>query len=153
MKKILLSLCLIPVITLAQEQLATSECEKINYIVQTDVVASQGEHVPFWLVSNRHGLSSLENTNANLRVGMYREFDKKQGFTWAYGAELAGAWHYTSAFDIHQLYADLKYNCWELSVGSKERWSEGKHRTLSGGGLTFAPNARPIPQVRIGINE
>ena len=153
MKKILLFVCLIPVITLAQEQLATSECEKINYIVQTDVVASQGEHVPFWLVSNRHGLSSLENTNANLRVGMYREFDKKQGFTWAYGAELAGAWHYTSAFDIHQLYADMKYNCWELSVGSKERWSEGKHRTLSGGGLTFAPNARPIPQVRIGINE
>ena len=134
-------------------QAQKDEWGKIRYEIQTDVTVSNGKNAPFWLVSNRHGLSSLKNDNAVMSTGIYRDFDKKNGFTWAYGAEIAGAWNYTSPFYIQQLYADVKYNCWELSVGSKERWSEGKHRTLSGGGLTFAPNARPIPQVRFGINE
>lgn len=105
------------------------------------------------MVSNRHGLSSLKNNSANLSAGLFRAFDEKRKFTWAYGIELAGAYNYTAPFYVQQLYADAKYNCWELSIGSKERWSEGKHPTLSGGGLTFSPNARPIPQVRLGINE
>ena len=129
------------------------EWSKIHYEVQTHAVTSAGKHAPFWLVSNRHGLSSLEGNNANLSLGIFRAFDKHIGLTWAYGLELAGAYNHTAPFYIQQFYADLKYNCWELSFGSKERWSEGKHRTLSGGGLTFAPNARPIPQVRLGINE
>lgn len=144
---LLLPLFALPI--LAQE----NEWDKVRYEVQTDVVVSQGRHAPFWLVSNRHGLSSLENNSANLSAELYRDFDKKSGFTWSYGMELAGAWHYTAPFYVQQLYADMKYNCWELSIGSKERWSEGKNQKLSGGGLTFAPNARPIPQVRFGINE
>lgn len=134
-------------------QAQENEWEKIKYAVQTDIVASIGDNAPFWLISNRHGLSSLENYSANLSAGVFRDFDNKEGFTWAYGIELAGAWNYSSPFYIQQIYGDIKYNCWELSIGSKERYSEGKHKTLSGGGLTFSPNARPIPQVRFGINE
>ena len=144
---------LVPSVFFAQEKASQNEWTKIRYVLQTDIVASTGKYAPFWLVSNRHGLSSLENSNANLSVGVFRDFDEKKGFTWAYGAEFAGAWHYTSPFVVQQLYANVKYNCWDLCVGSKERWSEGKHSFLSGGGLTFAPNARPIPQVRFGINE
>lgn len=148
-----LLLLLLPVMVYAQEQGNTNEWSRIRYDIQTNLVASTGKYAPFWLVSNRHGLSSLENYNANLSAGLFRDFNKKQGFTWAYGIELASAYNYSAVFYIQQLYADVKYNCWELSIGSKERWSEGKHRTLSGGGLTFSPNARPIPQVRFGINE
>lgn len=144
---------LVPSVFFAQEKASQNEWTKINYVLQTDIVVSTGKYAPFWLVSNRHGLSSLENNNANLSVGIFRDFDKKKGFAWAYGAEFAGAWHYTSPFVVQQLYADVKYNCWELSIGGKERCSEDRHRTLSGGGLTFSPNARPIPQVRLGINE
>lgn len=131
----------------------TGEWSKINYEVQTLAVTSVGKHAPFWLVNNRHGLSSLENNHAQLSANLIRAFDEKRGLTWGYGLELAGTYNHTEPFYIQQLYADVKYNCWELSIGSKERWSEGKHRTLSGGGLTFAPNARPIPQVRFGVNE
>ena len=149
----LLSVFLAYIPIIAQNTTKTSEWEKMRYNIQTDIVTSTGKHAPFWIVSNRHGLSSLENHNANLSAGLFRDFDHKKGFTWSYGAELAGAYNHSAPFYIQQLYADVKYNCWELSIGSKERWSEGKHRTLSGGGLTFAPNARPIPQVRLGINE
>ena len=115
----------------AQVQTNTSEWSKIYYNIHTDIVASTGKYAPFGLVSNRHGRSSLENNSANLSMGLFRHFDRKHGFTWAYGAEIMGAWNYTSPYYIQQLYADIKYNCWELSVGSKERWSEGKHKTLS----------------------
>lgn len=132
---------------------ASDEFTKIRYDLQTSATLSSGKHAPFWLVSNRHGQSSLAHNQVYFSAGLHRDFDHKQGLTWAYGIELTSAWHHTSPLYVQQLYADLKYNCWELSIGSKERWSEGKHRTLSGGGLTFAPNARPIPQVRFGINE
>ena len=132
---------------------AGDEFHKIQYDLQTAATLSSGKHAPFWLVSNRQGQASLTHNQAYLSAGLYRDFDHTQKFTWAYGIELIGAWHHTSPYYVQQLYADLKYHCWELSIGSKERWSEGKHRTLSGGGLTFSPNARPIPQVRFGINE
>ena len=137
----------------AQDTSSASEWAKLRYTLHTDVVASTGQHTPFWLVSNRHGRSSLAQGNGQLSVGLFRDFDTSRRFTWAYGAELTAAYHHLAPRYIHQLYADLKYGCWELSLGSKERWSEGKHRTLSGGGLTFAPNARPIPQVRFGITD
>lgn len=134
-------------------QAQKSEWSKTRYDIQAEATVSKGEHAPFWLTSNKHGLSSLQNYSTKLSAGLFRDFDNKQGFTWAYGIELAGAWNHSSPFYVQQLYADVKYNCWELSIGSKERYSEGKHPTLSGGGLTFAPNARPIPQIRFGINE
>lgn len=134
-------------------QAQKSEWGKIRYEIKTEAVVSKGEHAPFWLVSNRHGLSSLENHSSNLSAALYRNFDNKRGFTWAYGVEIAGAWKHPSPFYIQQLYTDVKYNCWEISIGSKERYSEGRHHTLSGGGLTFSHNARPIPQVRFGINK
>lgn len=152
-RQILQSLLLFSLLVPDQVQASTNEWDKIGYEIQTDVVASVGKNAPFWLVGNRHGLSSLENNNANLSVALFRDFDRKKGFAWAYGTEIAGAWHYTEPFYVQQLYVDVKYNCWELSIGSKERWSEGKHPMLSGGGLTFAPNAHPIPQIRFGINE
>jgi hypothetical protein len=85
----------------------TSEWDKISYDMQTEAIASTGKHAPFWLTSNRHGLSSLRNYSANISAALYRNFDKKKGFTWAYGAEIAGAWSYSSHFYIQQLYADV----------------------------------------------
>ena len=158
LKKEWLRLCLLlvslfPIFVFSQGQAHQREWNKICYVLQADAVVSTGKYAPFWLVSNRHGLSSLENNNANLSLGFFRNFDQKKGFAWAYGAEVAGAYNHYAPFYIQQLYADVKYNCWELSIGSKERRSEGKNPKLSGGGLTFAPNSRPIPQIRFGINE
>lgn len=154
---ILILLFALPLLVHAQE--SSNELSRLRYAIQTNALASVGKNAPFWLTHNRHGLSSLERNNGNLNVGLYRDFDQRK-FAWAYGMQ--GAFFVSQEsqlvtqspqFIVQQLYGDLRYGCWELSVGSKERWSEGKHRTLSGGGLTFSPNARPIPQVRFGINE
>lgn len=124
-----------------------------SYATEAGVSFSGGEHTPFWLVSNRQGLSSIEKNNGYIRAGVFRAMEKDKHFSYAFGIDLAGAYHFSSAFVIQQLYADIKYRCLQLSVGSKERFSEFNNPLLSSGGLTFSGNARPIPQVRISIPE
>ena len=99
---------------LVYSQMLTDESEwgKIRCELHASIVASIGEYTPFWLVSNRNGVSSLEGNNANLGVGIFRSFDNKTGLTWAYGAEVIGTWNYTSPLIVQQLYADVKYHCW-----------------------------------------
>ena len=92
-------------------QAQKSEWEKIKYEIKTEAVASTGEHAPFWLVSNRHGLSSLQNYSSSLSAGLFRDFDRKKGFTWAYGIELAGTWNHPSPFYMQLLYFTSAYSC------------------------------------------
>ena len=125
----------------------------LSYRAETGVSFSGGEHTPFWLTANKQGLSSIEKNNGYLRAGVFREFENDKRFSYAFGADLAVAYNFTSTFVVQQLYADLKYRCLGLSIGSKERHSEFNNPLLSSGGLTFSGNARPIPQVRIGIPE
>ncbi|MCP9612786.1 capsule assembly Wzi family protein [Coprobacter tertius] len=121
----------------------------LNYSVETGINFSGGEYTPFWLVSNKQGLSSVIKNNGYIRAGLFRQFEKNKDFSYAMGIDLAGAYNFTSAFIVQQAYVDLKYKVLNLSIGSKERNGELKNPFLSTGGLTFSGNARPIPQVRL----
>ena len=125
----------------------------LSYQAETGVSFSGGEHTPFWLIANKQGLSSIEKNNGYLRAGVFRELENDTPFSYAFGADLAVAYNFTSTFVVQQLYVDLKYRCLGLSIGSKERYGEFNNPFLSSGGLTFSGNARPVPQVRIGIPE
>lgn len=123
----------------------------LSYQVETGISVSGGEYTPFWLTANKQGLSSVEKNSGYLRAGLFREMEKEKRFSYAFGVDLAAAYRFTSTFMIQQLYADLKYRCLGVSIGSKERTSELNDPLLSSGGVTFSGNARPIPQVRVGI--
>lgn len=125
----------------------------LNYKIETSATLSGGEHTPFWLVANKHGLSSIRKNNAYLDAGIFRDMEKDKDFSYALGLEMVGASRFTSKFFIQQAYADVRYRWLQLSIGSKERGSELKNDLLSSGGMTFSTNARPIPQVRLSIPE
>ncbi len=125
----------------------------LNYSVESSGSFSMGEQTPFWLLSNRQGLSSISKNNAYLRFGFFRPYERKKNFTYAFGLDLAETAKYTSSFIVQQAYLDLSYQALELSMGSKERWSEMDNQCLSSGGLTYSGNARPIPQARIGFPD
>lgn len=125
----------------------------LNYSLESSGSFSKAEQTPFWLLSNRQGLSSLSNTNGYLRLGLVRPFEKRKHFSYAYGLDFVTAAKYTSSLIVHQAYLDLRYQALTLSLGSKERWSEMQNKQLSSGGLTYSGNARPIPQARIGFPE
>ena len=124
----------------------------LYYKVEGEVSFSTGENTPFWLVNNREGLASIEKNNGYLRVGLFKEIEPERRFSWGAGVDLAGAYNFSSSFIIQQLYAELKYRCLGLTIGSKENINqEFNNRQLGSGNLLYSGNARPIPQIRAGI--
>ena len=128
----------------------------ITYSTESNIVWSNGDdYAPFWFTSNRYGMSSADTNNGYLRAGIFRSTKQDNNRKWkqGYALELAAAYNYSSSFIVQQAYYDLAYGPMQLSIGSKERKSALKNPLLSGGGLTFGTNARPIPEVRFELPE
>lgn len=125
--------------------------DSIRYHAEVAATLGGGDHTPFWLMNNRYGLSSATRNNGYLRAGVFHDMDTTRRFTWGAGADLAVAARFTSRFVVQQLYAEAKYRCLNLLVGSKEMPGFISNNDLATGNLTYSGNARPIPQVRAGI--
>lgn len=121
----------------------------LNSFVECGATVHEGDSTPLWQVSNQHGLASLRN-NAYMRSGVYYK-DTCRNWTLDTGLDLSIATGFTSSFVIQQAYTDLRYKWMGLFIGSKEFNSELLNQDLSSGGLVWSGNARPIPQVKIGI--
>lgn len=124
-----------------------------SYKIESDINFSSGSYTPFWLVSNRQGLSSVTTDNGYIRAGVFRPLEKGKKFSYSWGVDVASAYGFTSSFVVQQAYLELQYRGWNISIGSKERYGELKNSSLSSGALTFSGNARPVPQIRMGIPE
>lgn len=126
----------------------------VRYFAETQASFSDGKHTPFWLVNNRQGLSSIEKNSGYVRAGVFRDLDSTDHrFRWAAGIDLAGCWNYTSSFVVQQLYFEARYRSLGLLVGSKETESLICNPKLSSGDPLFSINARPVPQIKIGLPE
>lgn len=125
--------------------------DSIRYHGEIEVDVAGGKNTPFWMMNNQYGLSSRTRNNAYLRLGAFHDMDTAKRFTWGAGVDLAVAARYTSTFIVQQLYAEAKYRCLNLMIGSKEMPGFISNSDLATGNLTYSGNARPIPQVRAGI--
>ncbi len=165
----LLSLC--PAPSFAQERITVRDYVQLNAIV------ADGDNAPFWLVTNRNGVSSLDTQNGFIRYGVALDglIDKKGN--WRYSAALDFKTGYNQQYNpiLQQFYADVSYRWLTLSVGAKERLPEMRDfcsmeglngnrvaatlRSLSfdsftelgTGGLVHSANSAPIPQVRLDV--
>ncbi|MDE6333762.1 MAG: capsule assembly Wzi family protein, partial [Muribaculaceae bacterium] len=124
-----------------------------HYGIEFNTAFAKGAHNPFWLVNNRFGLSSIKKANGYMRAGFFRKDRHDKQFDYSFGADIAAAAGYTSTFIIQQLYADIRYRCINLTVGSRETDSQMVDPELSSGDLLMSRNARPIPQVRAAIDR
>lgn len=127
----------------------------IKYSTEMSGTVSDGEYAPFWLTSNKYGLSSIENNSGYIRGGIFRDIENDSLKKWkfGFGADIVIPANFTSRFVVEQLYADIQYKKVRLSIGSKERKMELKNQSLSSGGMTNGINARPIPQIRIEVPD
>ncbi len=127
----------------------------IEYDAQAVATTGTGDHSPLWLTANHQGLSSVENNNGYLRAGIFHRAETDSASHWriGYGADVAVAYNFTSKAVVQQLYADFDWRFLRLTAGAKEYPMQLKNSFLSSGSQTFGTNARPVPQVRIGIPE
>ncbi len=138
--------------TLAQQKEDLSA--ELEVAAEAQISLSDG-NTPLWLNANKYGLSSLKEVNGYLRVSALRpaSADSLRKWRWGYGADLVVAGGYTSVFVVQQAYAELGIHHGLLTVGSKELPLVLKNDSLSSGSQTLGKNARPIPQVRIALED
>lgn len=139
--------CLLPFV----EARAYEWHDSIEYKAEVGTTLSGGAHTPFWLQSNKYGFSGLERNNLWLRVGAFKHIDEAPRFSWGAGVDLGVAHRMQSTFIPQQLYAEVRYRCLDAMIGAKELSDGFLDQSLSSGSLTQGWNARPLPQVRIGI--
>ena len=150
----------------------------IRDYVQLNTVVSNGDNAPFWLVTNRNGVSSLDTQNGYVRYGVLFDGVIGDKGRWKYsaGLDLKAGYNQTSNLFVQQFYADISYKWFTFSFGQKERASEMRHfcnigglgnkaiamfpnlsldavTDLGTGGLVYSNNAAPIPQLRLEIPE
>lgn len=126
-----------------------SYAQKLESFVECSTIIHGGENTPLWQVSNQQGLSSINN-NTYFRGGAFYK-DTIRSWKIEGGVDLAVATGFTSTFVVQQAYADIRYKWIGLWAGNRELNSPLLNQCLSSGGLTWSGNARPLPQIAIGI--
>lgn len=129
--------------------------EGIHYSVEMSGTLSDGEHAPFWLTANRHGLSSVERNSAYIRGGVFRSVENDSARHWGigYGADFVIPANHTCRFFVQQLYADVRWLKGTLTVGQKQQPMQLKNNELSSGSQTLGINGRPYPEVRLALPD
>ena len=122
---------------------------------EAELTTSSGEYTPLWLQANRYGLSSLEKTNGYLRVALSRPAKADSLRQWRRGvcADVAAATGFTSKMVVQQLYGEIGWKKGLLTIGAKEQPMELRNQELSSGAQTLGINARPVPGVRIELED
>ena len=156
------ALMLLPLQMSAQYFLGDDEEEReknahIKIDIEAQASMSKGK-TPLWLNANKYGLSSLKGFNGYVRASAIHEMkpydsDEEKPFDYAYGVDLAAAYGYTSTVIIQQAYGEVRWLRGKLTVGSKNWKMELKDNELSSGSQTLGKNARPVPQVRLALDE
>ena len=130
----------------------TMLAQQLSSFVEYGTTLHTGDNTPLWQVSNQQGLTSLDN-NTYIRGGISY---KHQLGKWKFEEALdlvAAAGFSTTSFIVQQAYVDIRYKWFGFFAGSREQNSPLLNQELSSGGMTWSGNARPIPQVQIGIPE
>ena len=79
----------------------------IKDYVQLNAIAGVGENVPFWLVSNRGGLSSLDNGYIRYGVEMDGGINNNGDWNYCSGIDLKTGYNQSYNPVVYQLYADI----------------------------------------------
>ena len=126
----------------------------LKYNIEMQASASDGK-TPFWLNANRHGLSSLEETNGYIRGSLIRPLRTDSIRRWGvgFGVDVAVPYNYTSNIVVQQAFVEGRWLHGAITIGAKEFPMEMKNQTLSTGSQTLGINARPVPQVRLAMPE
>lgn len=122
--------------------------------LETTTTVSGGNYTPLWLSSNRYGLSSTHKTWNYERVALHRDIqnDAQRNWRFGWGADLAVMFGGERTINVTELFAEAAWKRLYLTVGSKKQTLEFRNDDLSMGGMSYGINARPIPQVRAGLD-
>lgn len=116
-------------------------------------ISDKNGYTPFWLISNRSGLGSVEPNFGFVRGAVHTYGTISPRWTWNAGIDLVGSWRSDRPFLIRELYGAIRYRDFQLTVGSKIENDRLVDQNLSSGDMLYSGNSLPIPQARLEMPD
>ena len=133
-------------------------------------ISSNSNFAPYYIASNVDG-TITQSKSGYARLKGYHAMDTTKRFSFGFGLDMIGGGSSKTAYDgydlaskswykhnqgpanfwIQQLDGEVKWRGMFLMIGSKQQRSALFNHSLGSGDITESGNARPIPQVRIGL--
>ena len=149
MKRIILSITLTLVVIFT----ASAKDFNLSYNAEANIICGGRDYTPFWMMNNTHGVVSDRNNSGYLRLGLFKEVAKDKKFSYSFGLEVVGAYRNEAPVYLQQAYFDAKLKNWSIFAGAREEKTMLWDEELSSGGMVHSGNARPIPQIYIGLPQ
>ena len=121
---------------------------RLDYTVETNLIAGSGDYTPFYLMNQRHGMVSFTPNNGYLRAAVEKAPDSSRVFSYGFGLDMSAAYNNDIPGYVQQAYVELRLYCLALTAGSREESSILWNSRLSSGGWVWSGNSRPVPQKR-----
>jgi hypothetical protein len=146
---------LVLVIFLLSAGITFAQSDTIRYDITLSGLAATGEYAPFWLQNRQYGKTSIQPLSTGLLVGISKDFNpQKRIFDYAFKASgLLRSDKLHTEYYFHEYYAKARLFVFDFVAGAREEQLGNQDSTLSGGGLLFSQNARPMPKLTIGIEH
>lgn len=128
--------------------------DTIRYRMEATAVTGTGQFAPFWLQTARNGEIAATAHSGNLTVGIEKEATRpNRWWDYDFAVTLSGQFAKQSRAYTNNCYAHVRLYIVDVTVGIHPLNFQHGDELLSGGGLLFSTNARPMPRVSIGIDR
>ena len=145
---LLLVIAIISLVTLPQTSVA-----QLRVVAETGIIGGTGDHTPFWLHMNRHGIHSGDGNQFYANTRFHYSGSLSDAFTLAAGAELHGRGGSEPVVFLNQGYVSLHGYGLSLKAGSFYNTSPLQNDLVGLGSLGVSTNANPVPQIRLELDD
>jgi hypothetical protein len=149
----IINACILLISTLIANGLM-AQSDSVQYQVEMKGIASTGTKSPFWIQNNQYGTVPFDPNSLTIFAKLQKEkSDSNRLFDYNFvSSAYINIASNTSAI-LHELYLNGRFWIFNASVGMREESYGNQDETLSGGGLLFSKNARPMPKIFVGIED
>ena len=91
---------------------------KLDYSVEANIIAGDGEYTPFYLMNNRGGTVSFTPNTGYLRAAVIHDIDTTRRFSYGFGLDAITSYNDDIPCYVPQAYAHLRFLALALMVGS-----------------------------------
>ncbi len=121
--------------------------------IEANGIVSAGDHVPFWLISNKYGLFSAQQNQLVARVNAAALPRQGKNVDYYYGIDAAVITDGKTRFIPSQAYLGIKFFDFNLYGGMKNEHTGTQDSALSLGGFLYSGNSRAYPRIAIRTND
>lgn len=131
-----------------------AQSDSVFYQIEMKGITSSGTNSPFWIQNNQYGKVPFDPNSLSVFAKIQKDkTDSTKLFDYNFvTSTYLNIAHETSAV-LHELYLGGRFWVFNANVGMREETFGNQDKTLSGGGLLFSNNARPMPKIFVGIED